>query len=108
MKYFLLGDDYKLLFVEDNDGFSIFYSPKIGLWYPGGTTLNDARVGFDPSEPEDSPYRYGNTSCMQTIGQITHEQAEVFFEWKVHRKANDQINETNQECDKAKDAWLVI
>lgn len=82
MKYLLFGDDDKLLFVEDDDGFSIFYSPKIGLWYPGGTMLNDARVGFDPSEPEDSPYRYGNTSCMEEIVEITHEQAEVFLKEK--------------------------
>ena len=82
MKYLLMGDDNKLLFVEDDDGFSIFYSPKIGLWYPGGSMLNDARIGFDPSEPEDSMYRYGNTSCMKTIVEITHEQAEDYLKVK--------------------------
>lgn len=79
MKYLLMGDYDKLLFVEDDDGFSIFYSPKLGMWYHGGTMLDDARVGFDPSEPEDSPYRYGNTSCMQTIVEITYEQAEKYI-----------------------------
>ena len=85
MKYLLMGDDFKRLFIEDDDGFSIYYNPYDNAWYPGGTMLNDARVGFDPSEPENSPYRYGNTSCMQEIVEITHQEAEKIMGLKLNK-----------------------
>ena len=86
MKYLLVGDDFKRLFIEDDDGFSTYYNQYDKIWYPGGTMLNDARVGFDSSEPEDSPYRYGNTSCMLEIVEITLEEAEKFIHQKFDKK----------------------
>lgn len=84
MKYLLLGDDYKTLFIEDDKQCrSIFYSNSKGEWLDGGMRLWDARVGFDPSEPEDSPYRYGNGSCMPDIVEITKEEAENFVGKKI-------------------------
>ena len=80
MKYLLLGDDYKKLFIEDDNQFKSFrYDPNKEQWVPGGTELFDNRVGFDPFEPEDSPYRYGNLSCMKDIVEITKEEAESFI-----------------------------
>ena len=43
----------------------------------------DARVGFDPSESEDSPYRDGNGSCMPDITEITKEKAEDYLGAKI-------------------------
>ena len=80
MKFFLLGDDYKRLFVEDDEQlFSLRYDMNLGEWVDGGTTLFDNLIGFDASEPEDSPYRYGNDSCMENIVEISKEEAEAFI-----------------------------
>ena len=88
MKYLLLGDKDKTLFIEDEkEQYSIKYDPKRGLWYPGGNELWNNRVGFDSSEPIDSPYRYGNSGCMRPITEITREEAEVFISEKIDEKA---------------------
>ena len=80
MKYLLLGDDYKTLYVETDDQVaSLRYDKSQNKWVPGGTALFDNRVGFDPSEPEDSIYRYGNTDCMKEIKEISKEEAEAFI-----------------------------
>ena len=84
MKYLLLGDDYKTLFIEDDEQqCSIKYDPQTKEWYPGGNELFNNRVGFDSSEPIDSPYRYGNSSCMRSIVEITHEEAEAFISEEI-------------------------
>ena len=87
MKYLLLGDEEKTLFIEDDEQlFSIKYDLKSGLWYPGNNELWNNRVGFDSSEPIDSPYRYGNSDCMRPIMEITHEEAEAFISQEIDDK----------------------
>ena len=84
MKYLLLGDDYKTLFIEDDEQqYSIKYDPQTKQWRPGSNELFDNRVGFDSSEPIDSPYRHGNSSCMRPIVEITHEEAEAFISEEI-------------------------
>lgn len=81
MKYLLMGPH---LYVERDDQYkSIRYSASEGKWVNGNHELSDSRVGFDPSEPEDSPYRYGNVSCMDDITEITKEEAEKFIDSKI-------------------------
>ena len=90
MKYLLLGDDYKNLYVEtDDQTASLRFDKKMKQWVSGGTALWDNRVGFDESEPEDSIYRYGNGSCMEEIKEITKVEAELFI--------NERIDETTLE-----------
>ena len=87
MKYLLLGDDYKTLYVETDDQVaSLLYDKNQNKWVPGGTALFDNRVGFDPFEPEDSIYRYGNTDCMKEIKEISKEEAETFIKQKIEEK----------------------
>lgn len=87
MKYLLLGDDYKTLYVETDDQVaSLRYDKNQNKWVPGGTALFDNRVGFDPSEPEDSIYRYGNTDRMKEIKEISKEEAEAFIKQKIEEK----------------------
>ena len=84
MKYLLLGDDYKVLYVEtDNQTASLRFDKEKKQWVPGGTALFDNRYGFDSSEPEDSIYRWGNGSCMEDIVEITREEAEKFIDTKI-------------------------
>ncbi len=84
MKYFLLGDDHKDLYVETADQTaSLRYDKSQRKWVPGGTALFDNRVGFDSSEPEDSIYRYGNIDCMKEIREISKEEAEMFVSQKI-------------------------
>ena len=80
MKFLLLGDNYKRLFVEDDKQlFSLRYDKNTDKWVDGGMALFDNRYGFDDSEPEGSPYRWGNGSCMEDIVEITKEEAEAFI-----------------------------
>lgn len=87
MKYLLLGDEYKTLYVEDdNEALSFRYCINNDEWVPGGSDIWAARVGFDPYEPEDSIYRYGNSDCMKEIIYITLEEAESFIGKKISVK----------------------
>ena len=87
MKYLLVGDSDKTLFIENEiTNKCVFYSKTKDMWFDGGTRLMDARVGFDPYEPEGSPYRYGNGSCLLDIVEITKEEAEAFINRKIDLK----------------------
>ena len=35
----------------------------------------DHLVGYDPSEPEDSPYRFGSMSILMEMDEISEEKA---------------------------------
>lgn len=78
MEYVIM-DDYgiKELYIEYGPGTCAHYIKHRNEWVDGGWDLMDARVGFDESEPEGSPYRFGNGSCMHDIVQITKEEAEA-------------------------------
>jgi len=53
-----------------------YYLFKNGNWVQDtNNTIMDRLIGFDPSEPEDSPYRIGNMSIMDEIETISEEQA---------------------------------
>ena len=87
MKFLLLGDENKTLFVEDDKGNkSLRFDVKVKKWVDGGLTLYNNRIGFDPFEPIDSIYRYGNLSCMEDIVEVSKKEAEVFISCKIDMK----------------------
>ena len=84
MKYLLVGDDEKTLYVsDDNKHRSMFYNEYLDEWIDGGSKLWEISVGFDESEPIGSPYRWGNISSMPDIVEISKEQAETFINKKI-------------------------
>ncbi len=102
MKYYLVGDDFKRLFLEDeNTGRAIFYHLGDNKWYEGTFLLWKCRVGFDSSEPDDSPYRYGNLSYMEDIAEINELEAEQFLGRKITKEEIagpfDKFNEEYSE-----------
>jgi len=65
-----------LLYIEYSDHTCVLFNLKDKKWIDGGNDLSDARVGYDESEPEGSPYRFGNADCMYHLTEITKEEAE--------------------------------
>jgi len=52
-----------------------YYLFRNGKWLEDDKNyIQDYLLGFDPSEPEDSPYRFGG-STMMDIDEITEEEA---------------------------------
>lgn len=87
--YLLVGDEDPVLFIENDQYVSIKYLSINKKWVAGGHELNDARYGYDPSEPEGSPYRFGNHSEMKRIKRISKEEAEEF----IHNSINlEELN----------------
>ena len=88
MRFILLGDEAKVLFVEGRKNLtSLRYDKKKEEWVDGGSILLDNRLGFDSSEPIDSPYRFGSFSNMKDETKITKEEAEEFIGKPIDIKA---------------------
>lgn len=52
------------------------YLFKEGKWEPDrDSVIKDHLIGYDPSEPEGSPYWCGNTSIMDEMTEIPEERA---------------------------------
>lgn len=63
---------------KEEDGKYYLYTN--GNWVPDTkSTILGRLMGFDPSEPEDSPYAIGNMDIMDTIEVITEQQATKFI-----------------------------
>ena len=65
-------------------------------------------IGYDPSEPADSPYAIGSTSVMDEIEQISYEKAmhiigEQIVDNLIH-KWSEQFREQKEEWDR-KPEW---
>ncbi len=53
-----------------------YYLFKDGKWeVDTENAIKDRLVGYDPSEPIDSPYRFGNGSVMDEIEKIPYQRA---------------------------------
>ena len=63
---------------KEEDGKYYLYTN--GNWVPDTkSTILGRLMGFDPSEPADSPYAMGNMDIMDTIDAITEQQAREFI-----------------------------
>ena len=54
---------------------------KDGKWIPDEKfVISDHLIGYDPSEPEDSPYRIGSTSVLMEMDEISEAEAMALIE----------------------------
>ena len=59
---------------KDSECFDYLY--KDGDWVPDkDCVIMDHLFGYDPYEPDDSPYKIGNLSIMEKIEEISCEEA---------------------------------
>lgn len=47
-----------------------------------GHKIMDHLMGFDPSEPEGSPYRFGNTDVLMEMDEISEKDAKRIIDQK--------------------------
>lgn len=74
-RYYLICN--RQLGKEDDDGDWLYQN---GVWEKDTNwEISDRLIGFDASEPEDSPYRIGCSSVMDEICEITKEEAEAII-----------------------------
>ncbi len=98
-RYYLLWK--RVVGRSDAEGFYLFEN---GQWHPDEYhVIMDHLYGYDPFEPENSPYRMFNDSVMEEIEEITPEQAD--------RLLGDQLyeyltGEWRVKFKKAKEEWF--
>ena len=92
MKYLLVGDNYKTLYIQNDKGTKAFcFNKKDNKWEDGSYSLFVASTGYDDSEPEGSPYRWGSGSSLQEIKYITKEEAEKFLNKPIDEKELEKL-----------------
>ena len=91
--YYLIHD--RVIAKREKDGdYNRDYILREGKWVVDSDhVIMDHLAGYDPSEPEDSPYRFGSTSVLMEMDEISLEQATLII--------NQQI------LDTLKDKWKV-
>ena len=105
MKYYLLKDS-GLVAKGDEWHYWIYYDYE---WHKDTESIVRGKlIGYDPSEPADSPYAIGSTSIMNEIEQISYEKAmhiigEQIVDNLIH-KWSEQFREQKEEWDR-KPEW---
>ena len=74
-KYYLIKG--RLLGKEEHGEYFLL---KNEVWEQDvNNAILDRLMGYDPSEPSDSPYGMYDTSIMEEIEEITYEEAKAFL-----------------------------
>lgn len=74
------------MFVESANHTYLTYDSINQEWKDATTEVWDTQFGYDESEPEGSPYRFGNGSCMKTIRYISKADAEMMIGFKISQR----------------------
>ena len=69
-KFYLIGGN-RLLYMDGRESFEYINNEWIKI---NNTEITDRLMGYDPSEPSDSPYAIGNTDIISSIKELTLEQ----------------------------------
>lgn len=65
---------------KEEDYVPYLYKPGEGWIADNDNVLMDRFMGYDDSEPADSPYKIGNTSIMDLVEEIRENEVEKFIE----------------------------
>lgn len=60
---------------KEEDYVPYLYKPGTGWIVDNDNILMDRIMGYDDSEPADSPYKIGNLSVIDLVDKITEEEA---------------------------------
>lgn len=61
---------------KEEDYVPYLYKPGKGWVVDNNNILMDRIMGYDKSEPDDSPYGIGNLSMMERVQEISQKEAE--------------------------------
>ncbi len=64
---------------KEEDYVPYLYKPGKGWVVDNDNILMDRIMGFDDSEPANSPYMIGNSSTMDLVEEISEKSAEKFI-----------------------------
>lgn len=67
---------------KEEDFIPYLYKPEKGWTVDNDNILMDRIMGYDNSEPHNSPYGIGNLSMMERVEEITEEEANIIMEQK--------------------------
>lgn len=106
--YYLIVDRIVAKRVYD-ESYSKDYLFRKGKWVEDtDCEIMDHLMGFDSSEPKDSPYRFGNGSVLAEMKEISMEQAMTFINRQIldilKNKWKDDFTAKKEEWDK-KPGW---
>lgn len=102
--FYLIHD--RIVAKREKDGdYDRDYILKAGRWVEDSSHLiRDHLVGYDPSEPEDSPYRFGSTSVLMEMDEIPVNQAIPIINQQIldalKNKWKDEFATKKEEWDK--------
>ena len=81
-EYYIIEDGPSTLACQDKKFHVLEYVNNHWIVKPD-CYISDYLYGFDPSEPEGSPYRIFNNSISRLIHKITKNEAETFIGAKI-------------------------
>lgn len=64
---------------KEEDYVPYLYKPGKGWVVDNDNVLMDRIMGYDDSEPANSPYKIGNSSTMDLVEEISEKSAEKFI-----------------------------
>lgn len=64
---------------KEEDYVPYLYKPGNGWAVDNDNILMDRIMGYDDSEPNNSPYKIGNTSVLDLVEEISEKEAEKFI-----------------------------
>lgn len=67
---------------KEEDYVPYLYKPEKGWTVDNDNILMDRLMGYDDSEPDDSPYSIGSLSMMELVEEITEEEANKIIQQK--------------------------
>nr|WP_314460710.1 hypothetical protein [uncultured Clostridium sp.] len=65
---------------KEEDCTSYLFKPDKGWIVDNDHILMDRLMGYDESEPDDSPYKIGNTSILDLLEELSENEAQKFIE----------------------------